>query len=241
MTPVHVLAASHGTDNPHGQQQIHRLRGELERLAGTHRPGVQLVFHEAYVDVQQPRLPEVLAALPAGEPAVVLPLLVADGVHTTEDISEAVGGRANTTAAAPLGALPALARVLAARAAPHLDRARSVVLAAAGTRLDIGQQQIRELGALLAGELGRPVLTGYCAGAQPRVGQLVAEADGQVLVLSALLAEGYFQGTLRSTGAWQVTSPLLPDVTITQCFLERLFEALDEHPGVTKYDKPDGF
>lgn len=243
--PVHVVAASHGTDNPHGQEQINRLRQQLAEQAAGHRAlrdqGVELIWHEAYVDVQHPQLPEVLKSLPEGEAALVLPLLVADGVHTTEDIAGAVAGRANTVAAAPLGVLPALAAVLANRAEPHLRGATTVVLAAAGTRLPAGQQQISELAGQLSRRLGRGVQVGYCAGAEPRVPALVQGQAGQrTLVLSALLAEGFFQDKLRSTGAWQVTTPLLPDVMIAQCFLERLFQALEEAAWVTKKVEVEG-
>jgi len=239
MSRIHVVAASHGTDSPAGQQLIHELRSQLETRAAGRLPS-QLVWHEAYVDVQQPQLPAVLSGLPAGEPAVVLPLLVADGVHTTQDIAQAVREREQTVAAHPLGALPALCSLLSDRSVEHLAGADEIVLAAAGTRLAAGQEQIRQLAALVQAELDRPVSTAYCAGAEPRVADVVAAARGrQVLVLSALLAEGYFQDKLRSTGAWQVTKPLLPDVMITQCFLERLFEALEAHGWVTKNDEVD--
>ncbi|MCZ4150565.1 hypothetical protein BZG21_39960, partial [Escherichia coli] len=89
---IHIEATSHGTDNPRGQQLIHDLRGDLERMSAQQFPG-QLLWHEAYVDVQEPRLESVIAALPEGEPAVVLPLLVSDGVHTTDDIAQAVASR----------------------------------------------------------------------------------------------------------------------------------------------------
>lgn len=236
MKRIHVVATSHGTDNRHGREQIHRLRAALEEHSDFQ--GSALVWHEAYVDVQEPRLPEVLAALPAGEPAVVLPLLVAEGVHTTEDIAQAVAGREHTIAAAALGALPELARVLATRAGEYLEQADLVVLAAAGTRLPAGREQIRQLAQQLQQRLERPVQVGYCAGAEPRVAALVDGAPGRnVLVLSALLADGYFQDRLHNTGAWQVTRPLLPEVMITKCFLGRLEQALQRPPQMTEHDE----
>ncbi|WP_313814471.1 CbiX/SirB N-terminal domain-containing protein [Glutamicibacter sp.] len=223
---IHILAASHGTDNPRGQQLIHQLRAQLEEQSGAW--AVQLEWHEAYVDVQEPALPQVLEQLPAGEPAIVLPLLVADGVHTTKDIASAVAARPNASAASPLGALPQLAQVLAERAEAHLAEDQQVVLAAAGTRLEIGQQQIRKLAGLVAEQLRREVSVAYCAGANPRAEEVVASASSPVLLISALLADGYFQDKLASTGAAGLTSPLLPDVTIAQCFLVRLENALHE-------------
>ncbi|WP_404285376.1 sirohydrochlorin chelatase [Glutamicibacter arilaitensis] len=226
MGRIHVLAASHGTDDERGQRLIHELRAQLEELA--RNSGLtELVWHEAYVDVQHPQIPAVLDSLPADEPAVVLPLLVADGVHTTYDIAGAVKARANTTAAAPLGSLPELAHVLARRAQAHLELHSTVVLAAAGTRLETGQQQIGELAKLVSAELGREVQVAYCAGAKPLIQDLLAtEIQAPVLVLSALLADGLFQTRLASTGASVITSPLLPDVMIAKCFFVRLQEAL---------------
>ena len=234
-TRVHVLAASHGTDNPRGQELIHQLRAQLEE-ASREIP-VTLVWHEAYVDVQQPALPGVLDGLPAGEAAIVLPLLVADGVHTTVDIAQAVASRPNTAAAGPLGALDDLARVLASRAQPHLEDQQQIILAAAGTRLEAGQEQIQALASRVASLLDREVTAAYCAGAEPRVDAVVANAQQPVLLISALLADGYFQDKLANTDAAVVTSPLLPDVTIAQCFLVRLVKALQAGGFVSSDDK----
>lgn len=233
---IHVVAASHGTDNPDGQRLINHLRGQLEGLAAGWLP--ELRWHEAYVDVQRPSLPEVLDGLPAGQPAVVLPLLVADGVHTTQDVAQAVASREHTVAAKPLGPLPQLARVLAQRAQGHLDDNPQVILAAAGTRLEVGQRQVVELAGQLGNLLEREVQVAYCAGAQPNVLQAVAEAGTRpVLLLSVLLADGYFQDKLASTGAAVVTRPLLPDVTIAECFLVRLKSALETAGFMTPHDE----
>jgi len=223
---IHVVATSHGTDNAYGQQLIHDLRDQLEDLA-KQELSIELRWHEAYVDVQEPSLDAVVAGLPTLEPAVVLPLLVSDGVHTTLDIAQAVQSRENTLAAGPLGPLPQLAQLLADRAKEHLENDPMVALAAAGTRLEVGQEQAKELARQIAKILERDVEVGYCAGAKPHIAQVVDEAMKRpVVVLSSLLAEGYFQHKLVSTGADVVTRPLLPDVTIAQCFLMRLKETL---------------
>jgi len=234
---IHVVATSHGTDNANGQQLIHDLREQLEVLAKDQIPAT-LVWHEAYVDVQQPTLDDVVAALPAGEPAVVLPLLVSDGVHTTFDIARAVNSRAKTVAAGPLGPLPELAQVLADRAAEHLAGDPMLALAAAGTRLEIGQSQVQDLAGQISRILDREVAVGYCAGAKPQIADVVEGAlKRPVIVLSSLLADGYFQNKLVSTGADVVTRPLLPDVTIAQCFLVRLQETLKTTGFVSPDDK----
>lgn len=234
---IHVVATSHGTDNANGQQLIHDLRAELEELAKD-QIAATLVWHEAYVDVQRPSLDDVVASLPQSEPAVVLPLLVSDGVHTTSDIAKAVESRENTVAAGPLGPLPELAQVLADRAAGHLDGDPKVVLAAAGTRLEVGQNQVQDLAGQISRILDREVVVGYCAGAEPQIAEVVQDAlKRPVIVLSSLLADGYFQHKLVSTGADVVTRPLLPDVTIAQCFLVRLQETLKESGYVSLDDE----
>ncbi|MGO1727533.1 sirohydrochlorin chelatase [Glutamicibacter ardleyensis] len=228
MKKTHVLAASHGTDNLRGQQLIHDLRTQLEELARS-EIHTELVWHEAYVDVQQPQLAQVLASLPEGEAAVVLPLLVADGVHTTQDIAQAVAARQNTVAASPLGALPELAYLLSQRAMAQLEPNQKVLLAAAGTRLEQGQEQLRDLAAQISTHLGQEVQVTYCAGAKPLINELLSEElKPKTLVLSALLADGLFQTRLASIGARITTSPLLPDVMIAKCFLIRLQEALKQ-------------
>lgn len=234
---IHVIATSHGTDNANGQQLIHDLRAQLEELGKDQIPA-SLVWHEAYVDVQQPSLDDVVAGLPDTEPAVVLPLLVSDGVHTTLDIAKAVDSRENTVSAGPLGPMPELAQVLADRAEEHLDGDPMVVLAAAGTRLEIGQRQVRDLAGQISRILDRDVPFGYCAGAKPQISEVVEGAlKRPVLVLSSLLADGYFQYKLASTGADVVTRPLLPDVTIAQCFLVRLQETLKQAGYVSPNDE----
>ncbi|MDR4532608.1 CbiX/SirB N-terminal domain-containing protein [Glutamicibacter sp. PS] len=228
MQTVHIIAASHGTDSQIGQAQINELR---EQIATTFPvpDGVDLRWHEAYVDVQQPRLPEVLDALPREEAVVLVPLLVADGFHTTEDFAQAAASHPRAVVAGVLATGTELVRVLADRAAAHLEQAETVVLAAAGTRMRIGQEQIQTLAQRLGEELNREVAVAYCAGAKPEAGEVVRAATGEkVLLLSVLLAEGYFQNKLRSTEAWVVTSPLLPDANIAQCFAERAQQALVE-------------
>ena len=72
---LHVIACAHGTHDAAGRDVIDGLRADLAALLAAEGPGAQV--HEAYVDVQSPSLDEVVAALPPGEPAVIVPLLIA--------------------------------------------------------------------------------------------------------------------------------------------------------------------
>jgi sirohydrochlorin ferrochelatase len=91
---------------PEGAAEVNALRDGIAAL----RP--ELDVREAYVDVQGPELPEVVAGLPAGETAVVVPLLLSVGYHVRVDIARAIKRRPDTRAAAPLGPDPRLAALL---------------------------------------------------------------------------------------------------------------------------------
>ncbi|MDD0859320.1 hypothetical protein NHF46_19520 [Arthrobacter alpinus] len=54
-----MIACAHGTNNAEGQRRINALRADIALL----RPGLTVL--EAYVDVQEPALPDVVAGLAA--------------------------------------------------------------------------------------------------------------------------------------------------------------------------------
>lgn len=231
---LHVVACSHGTDNARGRELIRGLRQQVEeQLAQRPAPEAgRILVHEAYVDVQDPDLGMVLAGLPAGEPAVVVPLLLSHGHHTGVDIATAVARRPNTTAAAPIGADPRLAHVMSRRLreAGYRD-GDQLVLAAAGTRVAAGQDQARASAQALAAALDAGVATSYCSAATPGVQSAVdslrqASPDARVGVVSYLLAPGYFQDRLAGVDANYVTAPLLPDVIVAECVVDRVEEVL---------------
>ncbi|WP_411734099.1 sirohydrochlorin chelatase [Paeniglutamicibacter sp.] len=226
---LHVVACAHGTDNPEGRRLVNGLRADLAAVLAA--DGIDAVIHEAYVDVQDPRLEAVLAALPPGEDAIVAPLLLSEGFHTSVDIANAVATRAHTRTSAPLGPDPRMATVLAKRLAQAGHQpVDAVVLAAAGTRIEVGQQQAARMAAALAEELGLEVAVAYCSAAAPSVPDAVAalRAAGarRVGIASFLLAPGFFHDRLAGAGADYVTAALLPSVTIAKCVAGRLAEAL---------------
>lgn len=169
---LHVIACAHGTHDAAGRVVIDGLRADLAALLDAEGPGAQV--HEAYVDVQSPSLDEVVAALPPGEPAVIVPLLLSLGHHVHHDIHHAAAARPDTIAAAPLAGAgddvePRLVAVLAervAQAVPAGEAATSeVILAAAGTRAADGQAQVHALAAALARATGLPVTAAFGAAA----------------------------------------------------------------------------
>ncbi|GGM10620.1 sirohydrochlorin chelatase [Promicromonospora citrea] len=223
MTAV-LVGTSHGTDDPAGQAAVRALLDGVRAA----RPGLDV--REAFVDVQQPEVGEVLAGAvrdaagrgsAAGPAAVVVPLLLSTGYHVRHDIAQAVRA-ANVSgevaaAAEPLGPHPLLVDILADRyaaaEAAHgpFGTDDAVVLAAAGSSVPAAAAAVEEVASALAQRLARPVVPAYGAGAEPRVPAAVAAArtgSARVVVVSYLLAPGYFLDRVLEAGADVVTDPV---------------------------------
>jgi sirohydrochlorin ferrochelatase len=241
-----LIACSHGTSSPAGAAEVNALRDGIAAL----RPGLDV--REAYVDVQAPELPAVVAGLPAGETAVVVPLLLSVGYHVKVDIARAVRSRPDTLAAAPLGPDPRLAALLDARLreAGVTDN-DAVVLAAAGSSDPSAARNVEELAGQLRALRPNRIVAGYGASAKPSVPEAVAalreeaaireeagggagagqsagavDLGGRVVIASYLLAPGFFHDQLAKAGADLVTAPLLPAPVLAGIALERYDAAL---------------
>lgn len=218
-----MIACAHGTNNPQGQECINQLRAEIARL----RPGLEVL--EAYVDVQEPALPGVVAGLPEDVQAVVVPLLLTVGYHVQVDIAEAVASRPLTAAAAPLGPDPRLAKLLDERLG-ELPADWGIVLAAAGSSRPEAAEQVEVLAADLAVRRPQRILAAYGASATPSVPEAVAQlrASGAagVAIASYLLAPGYFHDQLSLAGADSVAGPLLPATLLAELALEHFDTAV---------------
>jgi len=243
-----LIACAHGTSNAQGAAEVNALRDAIAAL----RPGLDV--REAYVDVQQPDLVDVVAGLPAdpaasGASAVVVPLLLSVGYHVKVDIAKAVKSRPGTVAAAPLGPDPRLAALLDQR----LREARvtdndSIVLAAAGSSNPNAAISVEELAGQLRALRSNRIVPAYGASAKPSVPEAVAmlreeaaggagagesaggvSLGGRVVVASYLLAPGFFHDQLAKAGADLVTEPLLPSPVLAEIALERYDAALAAH------------
>ncbi|MFI2490499.1 sirohydrochlorin chelatase [Promicromonospora kroppenstedtii] len=239
-----LIGTSHGTDDPAGQAAVRALLDGV-RVA---RPGLDV--REAFVDVQQPEVGDVLAeavrdaAGSDGAPdAVVVPVLLSTGYHVRHDIAQAVAAvnetaEGSAVAADPLGPHPLLVDILADRyAAAEAAHGPfrpddAVVLAAAGSSVAAAATAVEEVTSALAQRLGRAVTPSYGAGAEPRVPDAVAAAraagTGRVIVVSYLLAPGYFLDRVLEAGADVVTDPVAgapgadkPDPRLVQVVLDR--------------------
>lgn len=201
-----LVACAHGTREPAGR----RVVGALVAALRASRPG--LAVSAAFVDVQPPRVADVVAGL-GGRPGVVVPLLLSGGYHVHVDVARAVRS-SSAVASAALGPDDRLTALLVDRlrevAATPGD---AVVLAAAGSsdrRAVADVERVRDgVRALWDG----PVSTGYGAKAVPSVPDALAAARAEhpgrrVVVASYLLAPGFFHDRLLASGADLVTAPL---------------------------------
>ncbi|HKU04037.1 MAG TPA: CbiX/SirB N-terminal domain-containing protein [Arthrobacter sp.] len=230
-----MIACAHGTSNSQGAAEVNALRAAIAEL----RPGLDV--REAYVDVQQPDLVDVVAGLPAGKAAVVVPLLLSVGYHVKVDIARAVKSRPGSAAAAPLGPDPRLAALLdqRLREAGTTDN-DVVVLAAAGSSNPNAAVSVEELLGQLRQLRSNRMVAAYGASAQPSVPDAVAmlreelaggagagesagavDVGGRVVVASYLLAPGFFHDQLGKAGADVVTEPLLPSRVLAEIALDR--------------------
>ncbi|MDP9887294.1 sirohydrochlorin chelatase [Pseudarthrobacter enclensis] len=230
-----MIACAHGTSNTQGAAEVNALRAAIAEL----RPGLDV--REAYVDVQQPDLVDVVAGLPEGEAAVVVPLLLSVGYHVKVDIARAVKSRPGSAAAAPLGPDPRLAKLLdqRLREAGTTDN-DVIVLAAAGSSNPNAAVSVEELLGQLQQLRSNRMVAAYGASAQPSVPDAVAmlreelaggagagesagavDVGGRVVVASYLLAPGFFHDQLAKAGADVVTEPLLPSPVLAEIALDR--------------------
>lgn len=178
-----MIACAHGTSNAQGAAEVNALRDAIAAL----RPGLDV--REAYVDVQQPDLVDVVAGLPGapggggedaadGGPAasaVVVPLLLSVGYHVKVDIARAVKSRPGTLAAAPLGPDPRLAALLdqRLREAGVTDN-DAIVLAAAGSSNPNAAVSVEKLAGQLGALRSNRIVAAYGASAKPSVPEAVA-------------------------------------------------------------------
>ena len=185
--------------------------------ARTRTPGTEIV--PAWIELVEPGVPGVLAAIPTEARAVLVPLLLSSGYHDRVDLPAAVAAtRPGTARAAVLGPDPLLAVALADRLAEAGSRpGDAVVLAAAGSSDPDAVASVRVQAGLLAAELaartGRavPVTVGFGSAAEPDVRTAVTAARAgseRVAVAPYLLAPGFFADRLAGVGADVVAAPL---------------------------------
>lgn len=206
-----LVGISHGTSSPSGRAAVAAL---MRAVAAAH-PEVTVSL--GFVDVQHPDPIETLAALPEGQPAVVVPLLLSAGYHVHVDLTDAVRSvRDRPLVLAPaLGPDTLLVEILQRRLAEAgLEDDDTVVLAVAGSSDARAVADCRRVAELLATASAREIAIGFLAAAEPRLADAVTAARAKaprsrIVVSSYLLAPGYFQSLVDEAGADVVTATLL--------------------------------
>jgi len=225
-----LLAISHGTDSVRGRALVGGLVAAIRsRFADT---------HGGFVDVLHPDVPTVLGKLPAGQPAVIVPLLLSAGYHVRVDLAEAAAAADRPVAVAgALGPDDGLVELLADRLAdagalPDDE----IVLAAAGSSDPAAVVDCRDMADRLAVLLGRPVRIGFLSAAKPTLRQAIAAAKDtgrRVTVATYLLAPGYFLDLVEAAGADLVTPPLLIDPAVPEALVAAALRRYTDACGVS--------
>jgi sirohydrochlorin ferrochelatase len=193
-----LLAVAHGTRSASGRRQIRDLAATIARR----RPDLDVRL--SYVDVQRPRVAEVVAGM---HDAVVVPLLLSAGYHVRVDIAEAVAGTG-----IPVARTLGPDQVLLESLTRNLPGADAVVLAAAGSADPSWRASIHQMAARVGAHVA------YASGSDPKVADVVADlrrrGARRVAIAAYLLADGLFYRTLRRAGGDFVTPPLCLDPAV---------------------------
>ncbi|MEY9842205.1 sirohydrochlorin chelatase [Streptacidiphilus sp. EB103A] len=234
-----LVAVAHGSRDPAALATALRLLDQVR----AQRPGLDVRL--AHLDLNEPRLDEVLGDLPrSGRSDVVLvPLLLGRGFHVRVDIPEQLARHPHLDAAVapPLGPHPLLAEALQVRLAeagwdePETVRLRrreardAVVLAASGSRDPASVKDAQTQALLLAARLHVPVVPAFVSAAAPTVTQAVAAlcARGyrRIAVSSYFTAPGDFARLAAGAAPWLVAAPLGAQEAMAALVLERFDRA----------------
>ncbi|MGC0409498.1 sirohydrochlorin ferrochelatase [Streptomyces sp. SAI-195] len=226
--PVLVVVA-HGSRDPRALSTVRALLDRVRAL----RPA--LPVHLGHVELNEPLLPDTLAALGDGA-AVLVPLLLSRGHHVKRDIPElAAASPARTRVAAPLGPHPLLVDALQARLTEagwptHAGPDHAVVLASAGSRDPESRADTARTAAALSARLGVPVVPAYASAAAPTVPEavrtLTARGYRRVAVAACFTAPGRFATECAAAAPWIASEPLGTHPSMAHLLLHRYDRAL---------------
>ncbi|MBZ3900585.1 sirohydrochlorin chelatase [Streptomyces griseiscabiei] len=231
--PPALVLVAHGSRDP---RALATVRALMERVRGQ-RPGLSV--HLGHIELNEPLLPDTLAALGDRE-AVLVPLLLSRGYHVKQDIPEmAAAAGARTRLAAPLGPHPLLVEALRTRLVEagwrtRMDdatrRTSAVVLAAAGSRDPDAAEDTGRTARLLADRLGVPVLSAYASAATPTVAEavrtLAAQGRTRTALASYFTAPGRFARECAAQAPWIAAAPLGAHPAMANLVLHRYDESL---------------
>ena len=223
---IALVAASHGTSVPAAQMAITALVDAV-RDASPH-----LDVREAFVDVQEPRLYDVVDSV--GGLSVVVPLLLTAGFHLRVDVARAAD-RPNAVAARVLGPDPHLTSVLLRRLQQcGATRNDFVVLGAAGSTDPRALRDVLAAARQVGSVWGSPIPVGYVSGAGTPIADIVREAarsGRRVVVASHVMAPGFFYEQLQASGADVVSRPLLDGTSVEPEMVSLVLDRFAEGAG----------
>ncbi|MEU6085593.1 sirohydrochlorin chelatase [Streptomyces sp. NPDC047085] len=231
--PPALVLVAHGSRDPSALSTVRALMDRVRQL----RPGLPL--HLGHIELNEPLLPDTLAAL-GDTPAVLVPLLLGRGYHVKQDIPEmAAASPVRARVAAPLGPHPLLVEALHARLTeagwpPAMDdtdrRSTAVVLAAAGSRDPDSAADTRRTARLLAARLDVPVVPAYASAASPTVPTalraLASRGRHRVAVASYFTAPGRFATQCADQAPWIASAPLGAHDAMARLILHRYDQSL---------------
>ncbi|UUU34079.1 sirohydrochlorin chelatase [Streptomyces sp. CA-210063] len=231
--PPALVLVAHGSRDPRALTTVRTLMDRVREQ----RPG--LAVHLGHIELNEPLLPDTLAALGDRE-AVLVPLLLSRGYHIKQDIpAMAAAAKTRTRLAAPLGPHPLLVETLYTRLVEagwrtRMDdatrRTSAVVLAAAGSRDPESKVDTGRTAQLLAERLGVPVVPAYATTAAPNVPDtiraLTTRGRTRIAVASYFTAPGRFATECAAAAPWIASAPLGTHPAMASLVLHRYDQAL---------------
>ncbi|MFJ8631227.1 sirohydrochlorin chelatase [Streptomyces sp. NPDC093568] len=228
-----LVVVAHGSRDPRALTTVSALLDQVRAL----RPG--LPVHLGHIELNEPLLPDTLAALGDRE-AILVPLLLSRGYHIKRDIPEmAAESSVRARVAGALGPHPLLVEALTARLVEagwrtRMDestrRTSAVVLAAAGSRDPESKLDTSRTARLLADRLGVPVVPAYATTAAPTVpdalAELAARGRTRVAVASYFTAPGRFATECAQKAPWMASAPLGTHPAMARLLLHRYDQML---------------
>lgn len=228
-----LVVVAHGSRDPRALSTVRALLDKVRAL----RPGLPVRL--GHIELNEPLLPDTLAALDTDE-AILVPLLLSRGYHVKRDIPEmAAEARVNARVAPALGPHPLLVEALYARLVEAGWRTRmddatrresAVILAAAGSRDPESKLDTSHTAHLLANRLGVPVIPAYATTAAPTVQDalrtLAARGRTRVAIASYFTAPGRFATECAQAAPWIASAPLGTHPAMARLLLHRYDQML---------------
>jgi sirohydrochlorin ferrochelatase len=226
-----LVAVAHGSRDPAALRTVTALLASVRAL----RPGLRVEL--GHIELNEPALPDTLAALPSGSEVVLVPLLFGRGHHVKQDIPQALDAapQLRGTVAEPLGPHPLLAEALHERLTEAVGHGSAgpdaVVLASAGSRDPESADGARRIAAGLCERLGGtiPVLPAYASAASPTVDEAVrslrAAGHSRIALASCFTAPGLFAARCAAEAPWAASAPLGAHPALARLVLHRFDEA----------------